>query len=589
MMKRFIAAMLGSLAGIWLSVILFMLLMFVTIIAMAVGGNSSGLPVDITEHSVLYLDLSGSIEERKPEANWMNEIYGSTAAVQPLNDILNSIKSAAEDERIDGIYINCDGATAGLATHNEIIDAITQFKLSGKWVYAYADSYTQGNYYIACSADSIFLNPLGSVDIRGLSATTMFYKGLLDKLGVEMQVIKVGTYKSAVEPFLLAEMSEASRQQQEHYIGSIWNNFSNNIATMRFVEVEDVNQWADSLTITQSAETYIDIRIVDKLLYRHEMEEILKKLCFVDEDDEINFITPEEYCNTINSEKILSDENNIAVLYAVGDIVDQGTEGIVGRTLAPQILEIAEDDDIDALILRVNSGGGSAFASEQIWEALEQFKSTGKPFYVSMGDVAASGGYYISSGADKIYAEPVTLTGSIGIFGMIPCVKELMTDKLGITTGTVSSNANGDFMSLSSPLTEYQRMSMQRMINQGYETFVKRCAEGRGVSTDDIKKIAEGRVWDGATALEIGLVDKLGGIHNVIEDMAKDLGYESYNIKEYPSSSTNIWDILMNAQAQIKQNILEEELGETYKYFKAIDNMKEIAPIQCRMEQIEIK
>lgn len=589
MMKRFFTAMLGSLAGIWLSVILFMVLFFMFIIALIAGGTKATTTAHLTKNSVLYLNLTGSIEEREQQVDWVTELYGNSESVLPLNNIIYAIREAANNDQINGIYINCDASTAGLATRDEIIKAINDFKKSGKWVYAYSDSYTQGDYYIACTADTIFLNPKGMVDIKGLSATTLFFKGFLDKVGVEMQVTKVGTYKSAVEPFILTEMSEASRLQQEHYIGNMWNSVCNKIVEMRKVNSEIVNQWADSITITQSPEYYVSQRIVDDLAYRHEVEDKIASLCDKDKFEEVNLITPKDYCILENVLNPQNSENQIAVLYAVGDIVDQGSDGIVGRTMAPQILELANDDDVKALILRVNSGGGSAFASEQIWEALEQFKAKGKTFYVSMGDVAASGGYYISSGADRIYAEPTTLTGSIGIFGIVPCIKPLLNNNLGITQGCVSSNANGEFISLTEPMTPYQQRSMQDMINRGYETFVGRCAEGRNIPVDSIKAIAEGRVWDGATALEIGLVDKLGGLNDAIIDLASELGYSTYSIKEYPSDGINIWKEIMKSQASIKERVIADELGEAYQYYKVIEQIKNLDPIQCRMETVIIR
>ena len=588
MMKRFITAMLGSLAGIWLSVMIFTILFFLSIVVFAIAGGTANTSAKLTDNSVLYIDLSGTIDERAPELDLLSELYGNSVKTLPLNDILNSLKEAQKDDNIKGLYINCDGATSGIATSEEIHNAIIEFQKSGKWVYAYADSYTQNNYYIVSSANFLDLNPMGSVDIKGLSATTVFFKNLLDKIGVEMQVIKVGTYKSAVEPFILTEMSEASRLQQEHYLGNIWQTISNGIASARNVSVEDVNCWADSITITQPAKYYIEHNIVDRLSYRHETEKSIAELCDVEKYDDVNLITPTEYCKIVNALNPDNSNNKIAILYAVGDIVDQGNEGIVGRTMAPQILELAEDDDIQALVLRVNSGGGSAFASEQIWEALEQFKAKGKKFYVSMGHLAASGGYYISCGADRIYADETTLTGSIGIFGVIPCIKNLLTNNLGITQGTVSTNTNSDFISLSEPMTISQRNKMQQMINNGYETFVSRCAEGRGMSIDSIKTIAEGRVWDGKSALELGLIDEIGGINDAISDLASELGYEDYAILEYPSEMNNFMDKLLNVE-KVSEHIVADKLGNAYEYYNAVNKIKTMEKMQCRMEKIIIE
>lgn len=588
MMKRFITAMLGSLAGIWLSFLILTLLVFFSIIVFTIVGGTAKTSIKLTDNSVLYIDLAGSIEERAPEIDLFSELYGNSAKIIPLNDILNALKVAQKDDRIKGLYLNCDGATSGIATSEELHNAIIEFQKSGKWVYAYADSYTQNNYYIVSSANFIDLNPFGSVDIKGLSATTIFFKGFLDKIGIEMQVVKVGTYKSAVEPYILTEMSAASRLQQEHYLGNIWSTISNDIANARNVAIDEVNYWADSIIVTQPAEYYVEHNIVDRLSYRHETEQTIAELCGENNFDDVNLVSPTEYCKIENTLNPNNSTHKIAVLYAVGDIVDQGDDGIVGRTMAPQILELAEDDEIQALVLRVNSGGGSAFASEQIWEALEQFKATGKKFYVSMGHLAASGGYYISCGADRIYADETTLTGSIGIFGVIPCIKNLLTNNLGITQGTVSTNTNSDFISLSEPMTPSQRNKMQRMINNGYETFVGRCANGRGMSIESIKAIAEGRVWDGKSALDLGLVDKIGGIDTAISDLASELGFDNYAIVEYPSETNDLLEKLLNAE-KISEGLVSDKLGYSYEYYNAVNKIKELEKIQCRMEKIIIE
>ena len=452
---------------------------------------------------------------------------------------------------------------------------------------SYADNYAQADYYVASVADELYLNPVGMVDIHGLSATTMFYKGLLDKLGVEMQIIKVGTYKSAVEPFILTRASEASRLQQEVFLNNIWDCVGGTIADARDVSFADVNEWADSLLLTYSPEQCLDDNVVDALKYRHEVEDMLKDRVDLDEDDDLRLITPDLYSMIADIPHAKRKDNRIAVLYAVGDIVDDGEGGIVASQLVPQILKLKENDKIDGLILRVNSGGGSAFASEQIWEALEQFKSTGRPFYVSMSDYAASGGYYISSGADVIYAEPVTLTGSIGIFGMIPCVKDLMNDKLGVTTDNVSTNANGDFPTLMQPMTPFQRERMQREIDRGYETFVGRCAQGRDMPVDSIKAIAEGRVWDGRSALEIGLVDRLGTLSDAIEAMAEGLDFgDDYCVIEYPNPNPTFWEAVSGTEVKIKDRILRSELGSSYDLYRHINYIRNAAPVQCRMEDI---
>ncbi len=591
MMKRFISALLGSLAAIWISVILlfFLLILFVAAI-ISNSFSSQTIALSFKDKSILHIELKGELTERPVQPDVMSELYGTSPLTMHLNNMINSISAAANDDKIEGIYLDCKGSIGGLAQRYELIEALDKFKASGKWIVAYADSYIQSDYYIASVADELYLNPAGMVDVHGLSATTMFYKGLLDKIGVEMQIIKVGTFKSAVEPFILTESSEASRLQQRVFLDNIWNCIGNSIASAREVTFEDVNYWADSLAMTFSPEEYLEYNVIDDLKYRHDVEEYLKTKTGLKSDDDLRMITPDNYVQIADIPHSGRNSNRIAVLYAVGDIVDEGEGGIVASQLVPQILRLKKNDKIGGLILRVNSGGGSAFASEQIWEALEQFKSTGRPFYVSMSDYAASGGYYISSGADVIYAEPVTLTGSIGIFGMIPCAKDLMNDKLGITTDNVSTNANGDFPTLMEPMTPFQRASMQREINRGYETFVGRCAQGRHMSADSIKAIAEGRVWDGKTALEIGLVDRLGSLSEAIEDMAAQLDYgDKYCVIEYPNPQPTFWEAVSGTEVKLKENILKEKLGETYSIYRNIENIKHASPIQCRMEDITIQ
>ena len=407
-----------------------------------------------------------------------------------------------------------------------------------------------------------------------------------DKIGVEAQIVKVGTYKSAVEPFILTQMSDASREQQEQYLGNIWKSISDNIAKSRKATSQDVNMWADSLIITKSAKFYKTNKLVDNLLYRHQVEEIMRQKLNVNDDQKLNLITPKEYNSLKNSFDITTTKDHIAILYATGDIVDNGEGGIVGSKMAPEILELAKNDKVKGLILRVNSGGGSAFASEQIWEALEQFKKTGKPFYVSMGDVAASGGYYISCGADKIFALPTTLTGSIGIFGIIMNLKQLVNNHLGVTADNVSTNQNGDFPSFINPMTDTQKNLLQKHVESGYELFVKRCADGRNTTPDKIKEIGEGRVWDGTTAKKIGLIDSFGGLETAIAEMEKETGIT--NMVEYPLYEATILNQLISS-GNLSNAKIPSEVEELNEYFKLINRIKSMSTIQCKMEDIIIK
>lgn len=583
-MKQFLIYVAATIAGLFITMFLCMAGSFLMLIMMvALSGNQSTPALE--KHSILHIDLSGDITERWEGRSLMDEIQGISNKSLPLNDIIAAIDHAATDPKIDGIYLDCNGGSGGQATMTYIIESLNKFKESGKWVVAYGDTYSQANYYLASAADSVWLNPVGAIDIHGLGGNMMFYKGLLDKLGVEVQVIKVGTYKSAVEPFILTAPSEANVEQVRAYITPIWNYMTYVMAESRGVTPQTVNEWADSMIITQDPATFVNRNIVSALKYRHEAEDVMRQLTDRDSDDNLRLVSPTKYVQTI---KKSTSDNRIAVLYAVGDIVDSGNEGIVGEKMAPLILDLAEDDDIDALVLRVNSGGGSAYASEQIWEALEQFKAKGKPFYVSMGDVAASGGYYISCGADKIFCQPVTITGSIGIFGMIPCLKGLMSNHLGITTSTIATNPNGQ-MNLMEPLSDVQLKAMQNMIDRGYETFVGRCAEGRHMPVDSIKAVAEGRVWDGSTAVRIGLVDGLANLTEVIEALAEDQGYETYKVVEYPDPKLEWWEEILYASNGLQQRMLDKELGEARPIYDAVKRIKEMNPVQCRMPEVVVE
>lgn len=577
-------------AAIWMSALLAVVLFLVFIAALLAKYGATD--AKLVDHTVLVVDLTGSIDERPGKPTFTDLIAsGEVEMTQGLNQIVAAIDAAADDPQIDGIYLKVGGSTAGIASRMAIVDALNRFKSSKKFINAYGDYYDQGDYIIATAADKIYVNPQGLVSVGGLSATTPFFKGLLDKVGVEMQVFKVGTYKSAVEPFLLTEMSEASREQQQSYLDAIWSSLTTQVSEARGVTPEDVQMWADSICTTWDTERLIANHIVDAAIYEHDMDAIIAKQIGKDDPKDINFLSTTQYCTIKEITKKALPENNhgdkIAVLYAVGDITDKTGDGIVGAEMVPIINEIIDDDDVKGLVLRVNSGGGSAFASEQIWEALERFKATGRPFYVSMGDVAASGGYYISCGADKIYAQPQTLTGSIGIFGMVPCAKELLNDKLGITTSTVSTN--GAPMSLFNPLTPAQSSAMQRRINQGYDTFLSRVAKGRDKTAEEINTIAQGRVWSGEQALEIGLVDEMGTLYNAISDMKAKNNLRGCNVVEYPTDTNTLLQSVLAMQKNSQAKALDEHLGEAAPLYHAVDRITNLEPVQCRMEQVILR
>lgn len=578
---------LGTVAGIFVSGFLISIGLFILTV-LAIVSSATHSEYSVKDKSILYLDLSREIVEQPASLDIMAKLTKDGPSADVLYNIIDAIDAAADDDRIKGIFIDANGSSAGTAQRKAIIDALRRFKKSGKWIYSYGDYYSQGDYYIAASAsDSLYINPLASVDIHGLGGRMMFFKNLLDKIGVEMQVVKVGTYKSAVEPFILTEPSAASIEQQQLYLGNLWKDIRASIAKGRKVSADSVNAWANSFSFTFDATQIIRKRIADASAYRHEFIDKLKELTDIDKDDDLRLVTPAQY---ITSKPHKSHKTTIAVLYASGDITESGKDGIASDRLVPEILELAENDDIDGLILRVNSGGGSAFASEQIWEALGEFKEmTGKPFYVSMSDYAASGGYYISCGADKIYAEPVTVTGSIGIFGLIPNIRGLVTDKLGVTTFPISTNPAGAQPDIFAPMTESQRAGMQSYVDRGYELFVKRVASGRKKTVDQIKAIAEGRVWDGREALRIGLVDKLGGLDTALADMAKELGVESWSVERYPKTEDDVLTALLMMSDRMEQSALERKLGDVAEIYRTIESIRQYQGVQARMQPVVIE
>lgn len=586
-MKQFFMSFLGTVAGIFVSGFLISIGLFILTV-LAIVSSATHSEYSVKDKSILYLDLSREIVEQPASLDIMAKLTKDGPSADVLYNIIDAIDAAADDDRIKGIFIDANGSSAGTAQRKAIIDALRRFKKSGKWIYSYGDYYSQGDYYIAAStSDSLYINPLASVDIHGLGGRMMFFKNLLDKIGVEMQVVKVGTYKSAVEPFILTEPSAASIEQQQLYLGNLWKDIRASIAKGRKVSADSVNAWANSFSFTFDATQIIRKRIADASAYRHEFIDKLKEMTDIDKDDDLRLVTPAQY---ITSKPHKSHKTTIAVLYASGDITESGKDGIASDRLVPEILELAENDDIDGLILRVNSGGGSAFASEQIWEALGEFKEmTGKPFYVSMSDYAASGGYYISCGADKIYAEPVTITGSIGIFGLIPNIRGLVTDKLGVTTYPISTNPAGAQPDIFAPMTESQRAGMQSYVDRGYELFVKRVASGRKKTVEQIKAIAEGRVWDGREALRIGLVDQLGGLDTALADMAKELGVESWSVERYPKTEDDVLTALLMMSDRMEQSALERKLGDVAEIYRTIESIRQYQGVQARMQPVVIE
>lgn len=602
MIKKFFLSFLGSMAAIWLSFLLMGLLAVLALVAVINGLNGDWkemLAARVENNTVLTLKLSGEVTERGVNADILNFVTDDFDPGVNLSRTVNCIYRAAHDQRIRGLYITCNGAVGGVSSMQELNEAIKYFKSQpDKWVIAYADNYAQGEYLATSGAGEMWLNPVGSADIHGLSATTVFYTGLLEKLGIKMQVLRVGTFKSAVEPFMLKEPSEASRMQQKSYMTSIWNSVRNEIAANRALDSAELDRLADEFTFSMPADSLLSLEVVSKTGYRTDVENYIAELMHEENFGEVNKITIDAYATTFDETdySYLPDVNGgsktIAVVYAVGEIVDDGSEGIVGNKMVDRITRLTNDcDDLAGLILRVNSPGGSAFASEQIWHALQEFKQkTGLPFYVSMGDVAASGGYYISCGADVIYADSTTITGSIGIFGMIPDIQGLLNNHLGITTSTVSTNRNGNFPSLTSPMTPEQTRKMQAYVERGYDLFTKRCAEGRHMSQDSIKAIAEGRVWSGGQAMEIGLVDRAGSLRAAIAGMAADFNLSGYKVKCYPEEEMDWLDLLMamKVDEEADEASMARTADDARALLKKVNELREAPKVQCRMEDIVI-
>lgn len=542
-MKDFLKFTLATVTGIVISSVV---LFFISILVVFSMVSSSESETQVRKNSVMMLDLNGTLAERSQE-NPLDLIMKDDYRTYGLDDILSSIKKAKENEDIKGIYIQATSLGAGFASLEEIRNALKDFKESGKFVVAYGDAYTQGLYYLSSVADKVLLNPQGMLEWRGLAATPMFFKDLLEKVGVEMQVFKVGTYKSAVEPFISTEMSAANREQINVYLSSIWGQITSAVAESRNLSVEALNKEADRMLMFYPAEESVKNGLVDTLIYKNDVRDYLKNLAGIDKDDNMPVLGIQDMINVKKNVPRDKSGNVIAVYYAYGEI-DGGSsastdEGINSEKVIKDLRKLKDNENVKAVVLRVNSPGGSAYGSEQIWYAVNQLKKE-KPVIVSMGDYAASGGYYISCNADTIVAEPTTLTGSIGIFGMMPNAKGL-TEKLGVNFDVVKTNPYADFGNLTRPMNDGEKGLMQMYVNNGYELFLTRCSDGRGISMEELDKIAQGRVWTGSTAKELGLVDELGGLDKALEIAIAKAGVDAYTVMSYPKKE-GFLESLMN-------------------------------------------
>lgn len=579
-MKQFFKYVLATIVGIFCTGFLLSVISLLMLAIVAIAG--SGTP-SVKDGTILRISLNGSINERAKD-NPFSELLGNDIAQsQGLDDIIKAIKVAKTNNAISGIYLEGGALIADYASVQELRKALIDFKQSKKFIVAYGDNYEQGAYYVASAADKVILNPSGMLAWHGIASQPIFFTDLLKKVGVKMQVFKVGTYKSAVEPFILTSMSDANREQVTAFIGDIWKNVCRDVAASRHLPADSLNAYADRYMTFTEPQNYVKAQLVDTLSYADGVRTLLRNLS---QQDKVNFVSPADLAQLYKPQ---SGDGSIAVYYAQGDIVDQVTSSsitsnesyIVGSKVVEDLDRLANNDDIKAVVLRINSGGGSAYASEQMWRAIQLLKKK-KPVIVSMSGMAASGGYYMSCGADYIVAEPTTLTGSIGIFGMIPDVSGLMTEKLGLHFDVVKTNKSSDFGTMGRGFNADEAMAMQQYVNRGYRLFISRVAAGRHMTPEQVDHIGQGRVWTGNQALKIKLVDKLGTLDDAIAVAAQRAKLKSYTVVDTPNKES--WmDQLMSST--IKRDYMEEKLqtalGEYYAPLRFVSTLNGMKPQNC--------
>jgi protease-4 len=583
-MKDFLKYVLATITGI---IVLGLIMGIFFVISLVGLAASSASTVPVEKNSVFTFMLSGQVDERVQE-DFVAQLSGQVSENMGLDDIVTSIKKAKENEDIKGIYIE-----AGLfsvdapATAHAIREALLDFKKSGKWIIAYGDSYTQTEYYICSVADKIYMNPQGMVDWHGLAANPYFLKDFLAKFGVKYQLCKVGKYKSAPEMMTADKMSEPNREQVTAYMTGIWKVMLKDVSDSRKIPVDSLNAYADRFVALAEQSDLVKMKLVDKLMYTDEVKGEIKKLLKIDADEDINQLS---LSDMINVKGVKEKGDEIAVYYAYGDIVDSETESliqqehsIVANTVCKDLEKLANDDDVKAVVLRVNSPGGSAYASEQIWHAVQMLKAK-KPVVVSMGGYAASGGYYISCGANYIYSEPTTVTGSIGIFGMFPDVSGLLTEKLGVKFDEVKTNKHAAFGTIARPFNEEEIALLDQYIGRGYELFRKRVADGRRLSVDAVEEIAQGRVWLGNDALGIKLVDAIGSMDDAVKKAAQLAKLSEYKTKGYPEPTDWFTQLLdMTSKSSYLDEQMRATLGEYYEPFRYVKNINKQHAIQARL------
>ena len=582
-MKDFFKNVFATFVGLFLFVLVTLLLGFVCIFGMVLSSEST---TEIKNNSVLVINLSGPLNERTEE-NVITKFVGKTANETSLEDVLSGIEKAKADKNIKGIYLEAGVFVPNsYAALQEIRDALIDFKKSNKWIVAYGDSYTQGTYYLASVANDVYLNPQGMLDWHGLSTQRIYLKDMLAKFGVKVQVSKVGTYKSATEMFTGDKMSDADRKQTSAYLNGIWKYLLKGVGESRNIPIAKLNEYADSVITFANPTDYLKMKLIDKLLYTDQVRNEIKKRLGIASGDDINQVSLADL-KTVKADK---NGNEIAVYYAYGDIVDAPVSGtslsqhnIVGKDVCKDLKELMDDDDVKAVVIRVNSGGGSAFASEQMWHQIMELKKV-KPVVVSMGGYAASGGYYMSVPANWIVAEPTTITGSIGIFGMFPDFSGLASEKLGIKFDEVKTNKNGTFLSPMRPLTPDEMRMLQVYIDRGYNTFKDRVAQGSKLTMQQVETIAQGHVYTGEDALKIKLVDELGGLDKAVLKAVQLAKIKDYYTKNYPAPVNWLDQIFGDyVQDSYLSEQLHFSLGMLYQPFSILRTLNQQSAIQARI------
>lgn len=585
-MKDFIKNVGATIVGIFLFGIIIGIFGIMSLVGMVASGQATK---NVKENSVLVLKLQGDLQEQAQD-DVLGQLTGNTFNSLGMDAISSAIKKAKVNKDIKGIYLETGILSADVAQLQELRDQLVNFKKSGKWIVAYSDNYTQGCYYLATAADKVYINPEGSINWHGIGSQPMFVKDLLAKFGVKMQVIKVGKYKSATEMFTEEKMSEANREQTQRYIQSLWDNICKDVSKSRNISVAKLNDLADNGIFVANGKMLLAEKMVDGVKYADEMKAEVKKLLKLDADKQINQLSIADMA-TVKEEGNDGDDE-IAVYYAYGDIVDSpaagslfsNTHAIVGNDVCKDLEELANDDNVKAVVIRINSGGGSAYASEQMWHQIDLLKKK-KPVVISMGGMAASGGYYMSCNADYIFAEPTTLTGSIGIFGVIPNFSDLATNKLGLKFDEVKTNRNALFGSQARMMNEEELTFLQGAITRGYHLFRQRVADGRKMTVDQVEQIAQGHVFTGEDALKIKLVDELGGLNKAVAKAAALAKTNSYYTQGYPAPREFFDQLLQEStdNGSYLDGKLKTSLGTLYEPMKMVNNITTMDRIQARM------